>query len=168
MTDVEIELFKKPTDEELRTQFLSALEEVSFTPGELLKWMSRRGDYRDASASIRGIQRMMSGETRVSGPMMVLANTLVRQHRRLKLQYPHLSWSINEHGTYVSQIENWFVFISPQSKGRWLLACRKGRNHDDYSPPFGRWLGSLEEAQNKALMAVEEGMADIAEMEASQ
>lgn len=168
MTDSAIELFRKPTDEELRTQFLNALEEISFTPGELLKWMSRRGDYRNGSASIRGIQRMMSGETRVSGPMMVLVNTLVRQHRRLKLQNPELTWSVNEHGTYVSQAENWLIFISPQSKGRWLLSCRKGPNHDDYSPPFGRWLNSLEEAQNKALMAVEEGIADIAEMEVSQ
>ena len=63
---------QKPTDEELRFEFNKALEEISFIPGELLSWMSQRGDYRDGSASIRSIQRMTSGATRVSGSMMVL------------------------------------------------------------------------------------------------
>lgn len=156
---------KKPTDEELRIEFMKTLKEISFTPDELLKWMSRRGDYRDRSASIRGIQRMMSGETRVSGPMMVLVNTLVRQHRRLKARHPNLAWSINEHGTYTAQVDSWHVYIARQSKGRWLLSCSSGLSHEDYSPPFGRWLDSLEEAQNKALMSVEEGMAELAEIE---
>lgn len=156
---------EKPTDEQLRVQFVQALEEISFTPGELLNWMSKRGDYRDGSASIRSIQRMLAGETRVSGTMMVLMNMLVRQHRRLKARYPDLVWSITEHGTYTTQVENWHVYISPQSKGRWLLSCSSGPSRDDYSPPFGRWLDSLEEAQNKALMSVEEGIADVAEFE---
>lgn len=161
-------LGEKQTDEELRALFVKALAEISFTPGELLKWMSLRGDYRDSSASIRGIQRMMAGETRVSGTMMVLVNVLVRQHRRLKSRYPKLIWSITEHGTYTTQVDNWHVYISPQTKGRWLLSCSSGPSRDDYSPPFGRWLDTLEEAQNKALMSVEEGMADLAEFEVDQ
>ena len=168
MTDMSNILGKKPTDEELRIEFINALEKISFTPSELLKWMSRRGDYRESSASIRGIQRMMSGETRVSGPMMVLVNTLVRQHRRLKARHPNLAWSINEHGTYAAQVDGWHVYIAPQSKDRWLLTCSSGLSREDYSPPFGRWLESLEEAQNKALMSVEEGMADMAEIEPGQ
>ena len=165
MTDINDILGRKPTDEELRTDFKRALEEISFTPGELLNWMSCRGDYRDNSASIRGIQRMFSGETRVSGTMMVLVNTLVRQYRRLKARYPCLVWSINEYGAYTTQVDDWHVYIVPKSKGRWLLTCSRGPNREDYSPPFGRWLDSLEEAKNKALMSVEEGMADIAEIE---
>ncbi len=156
-------LSEKPTDEQLRTQFVRALEEISFTPGDLLKWMSVRGDYRDGSASIRSIQRMLAGETRVSGTTMVLVKVLVRQHRRLKARYPDLVWSTTEHGTYTTQVDNWHVYISPQTKGRWLLSCSSGPSRDDYSPPFGRWLDTLEEAQNKALMSVEEGMADMAE-----
>jgi hypothetical protein len=166
--DVDDFLGKKPTDEELRTKFNEALKEISFTPGELLQWMSRRGDYRDGSASIRGIQRMMSGETRVSGPMMALVNTLVRQHRRLKAQHPNLIWSINEYGTHTTQVGHWHVYIAPQSRGRWLLSCSCGPNREDYSPPFGRWLNSLEEAKNKALLSVEEGIGDLAEIELGQ
>ena len=158
-------LCRKPTDEELRVEFTNALNEISFTSGELLKWMSSRGDYRDSSAIIRSIQRMLSGETRVSGSMIVLVNMLVRQHRRLKATHSNLTWSINEHGTHTTQVEGWHVYISPQSKGRWLLSCSNGPSREDYSPPFGRWLDSLEEAKNKALMSVEEGMADMAENE---
>ncbi len=154
---------RPPTDEELRSQFISALEEISFTPHELLKWMNLRGDYRDSSASIRSIQRIISGETRVSGTMMVLVKSLVRQHRRLKAQHPNIEWSITEYGIHCAEVDGWMVSISPQSKGRWLLSCRKGPNNDGYSPPFGRWLDSLDEAKNKALMAVEEGIADLAE-----
>lgn len=168
MTDMSEIFGNKPSDEDLRIELINALEEISFTPGELLKWMSCRGDYRDISASIRGIQRMMSGETRVSGPMMVLVNMLVRQHRRLKARHPNLAWSINEHGTYSAQVDGWHVYIAPQPKRRWLLSCSSGPSRQDYSPPFGRWLETLEEAQNKALVFVEEGMADMAEIERGQ
>ena len=157
----------KPTDEELRVAFIKALEEISFTPRELLKWMSHRGDYRDCSASVRGIQRMMSGETRVSGTMMVLITILVRQHRRLKARHPNLNWTINEHGTHTTQVDGWHVYIFPQTRGRWLLSCSSGPSREDYSPPFGRWLDTLDEAKNKALMSVEEGMADLADNERS-
>lgn len=157
-------LNRKPTDEELRAQFTNALNEISFTPDELLKWMNQRGDYRDASASIRSIQRMMSGETRVSGLMMVVLNVLLRQHRRLKASHPELIWSVNEHNIHVTQVDGWYVYISPQSKGRWLLSCSNGSSREDYSPAFGRWLDSLDEAKNKALMSVEEGKADLADL----
>lgn len=155
-------LGRKPTDEELRLEFNKVLEEISFTPSELLSWMRHRGDYRDSSASIRSIQRMMSGATRVSGTMMVLITSLVRQHRRLKAKYPNLVWTMNEHGMHTAQVDGWYMYISPQTKGRWLLSCSCGPSRDDYSPPYGRWLDTLEEAKNKALMSVEEGMADIA------
>jgi hypothetical protein len=164
MSDMSINFDHKQTDEELRAHFSSALKEISFTSGELLSWMTDRGDYRDSSATIRSIQRMMAGDTRVSGTMMVLVNTLVRQHRRLKAEYPNLVWSINERGVHIAEVDGWYIYVSPQSKGRWILSCSNGPNHKDYSPPFGRWLDSLEEAKNKALMSVEEGKANLADI----
>lgn len=158
MTDI---FDRKPTEEELREKFSAALAEISFTPAELMGLMIDRGDYRDSASIIRSINRMVSGETRVSGEMMVLVNGLVRQHRRLKQQYPDLVWNLNEHGTYSAQVGDWHVYIVPKSKGRWLLYCRDGVS--DYSPPFGRWLSSLEEAKNKALMSVDEGITQMAE-----
>lgn len=157
-------LYPQPSDAELRAEFLAALEEVSFTPSELLKWMRHRGDYRDSSASVRGIQRIVAGETRISGPMMVLVNVLVRQHRRLKAQHPDVKWTINQYGSYTAIVDGWHIYITPKSKGRWLLSCSNGPNREDFSPTFGRWLDSLDEAKNKALMAMEEGKAELAEI----
>ena len=121
-------------------------------------------DYRDYSATVRGIQRKVSGETRVSGEMMVIANMLLRQHRRLKARYPNLQWKQDQYGVYRTQVEDWYVCISPQTRGRWILSCRHGTGAKDFSPAFGRWLDSLEEAKNKALACVEEGMNDLAEL----
>lgn len=155
----------KPTPEQQRQTFAAALAELTLSPADLARHLEKNRDYRDFSATIRGIQRMVAGETRISGEMMVIVNMLLRQHRRLKRRYPNLTWERTEHGTYWTQVEDWFVYISPQTRGRWILSCRNGPNHKDYSPPFGRWLDSLDEAKNKALACVEEGMSDLAEME---
>lgn len=153
----------EPTPEEQRQKLIAALGELTLSPADLARHLEKNRDYRDFSATIRGIQRMIAGETRVSGEMMVIVNMLLRQHRRLKARYPDLKWEQTEHGTYYAQVENWFVYISPQTRGRWILSCRNGPSPKDYSPPFGRWLDSLEEAKNKALACVEEGMNDLAE-----
>ncbi|RJT28149.1 hypothetical protein D3227_34785 [Mesorhizobium waimense] len=156
---------RKPTPEELTQKFNAALKELMLTPGDLATFMDKNRDYREGSATIRGIQRMVSGETRVSGEMMVIVNMLLRQHRRLKARYPDLKWERNPHGAYWAQVEDWYVYISPQTRGRWILVCSHGSSPKDYSPPFGRWLDSLEEAKAKALVCVEEGMNNLAEFD---
>jgi hypothetical protein len=162
-SDVFSVLFPKPTEEQLRLRFSEALAEIGFTAADLMNWMNKRSDYRDCSATIRSIQRMLSGETRVSGEMAVLVTMLLRQHRRLKLRYPNIAWEKSEHGVYSTRVDSWYVYIYPQTRGRWLLSCSSGPRREDFSPTWGRWLDSLDEAKNKALMTVEEGMADLAE-----
>ena len=159
--------FRRPTEDELQTEFIMALKKLQFTSSDLAGWMAKRGDYRDEATIMRSIQRMMSGETRVSGEMVVLVNSLLRQRLRLEAEYPSLNWQRNQNGAYTAQIGGWHVYISPQSKGRWLLSCSSGPSRDDFSPPFGRWLDSLEEAKSKAVVCVEEGKADWAEIKRS-
>lgn len=151
------------TSKELTASFNEALAELRMTPADLAKHMHTNGDYRDFSATLRSIQRMISGDTRVSGEMLVIIKMLLRQRRRLQSKYSDLQWHRNERGIYKAEIDGWFVHIAPQTKGRWLLHCRHGKNSEDYSPPFGRWLDSLDEAKEKALICVEEGMNDEAE-----
>jgi hypothetical protein len=153
----------KPTAEELTQRFNAALGELMMTPADLANVMFKNSDYRDASATIRAIQRMVSGDTRVSGEMMVIVNMLLRQHRRLKARYADLKWELNQYGAYWAKVEDWYVSISPQTRGRWILSCSNGPGPKSFSPPFGRWLHSLEEAKAKALACVEEGMNDVAE-----
>ncbi|WP_206532208.1 MULTISPECIES: hypothetical protein [unclassified Mesorhizobium] len=90
-----VEINGLPTPEKLTQKFNAALKELMLTPGS--HFMDKNRDYRDFSATIRAIQRMVSGETRVSGEMMVIVNMLLRQHRRLK-ENPDLKWERNQHG----------------------------------------------------------------------
>lgn len=165
LQEVDDDIFNpKPSAEELRSRFCEALEELTMTPADLATFMDKNRDYRDFKATIRSIQRMVSGDTRVSGEMMVIVNMLKRRHRRLKARYGDLRWQRTEHGVYEAQVDGWYVRISPQTRGRWLLSCACGPSRKDFSPPFGRWLESLEEAKNKALACVEEGMNELADI----
>jgi hypothetical protein len=155
-------LNSKPTAEKLAAMFKAALAELRMTPADLAAHMHKNRDYRDLSATIRSIQRMVSGNTRVSGEMLVIVSMLLRQRRRLRAKYPDLPWHRNEHGVYSTQVEDWYVHIAPQTNGRWLLWCRNGSDLKDHSPPFGPWWNSLEDAKEKALACVEEGMNDVA------
>jgi hypothetical protein len=153
----------KPTPEAITERFNAELAELQMTISDLATHMDKNRDNRDFSAAIRSIQRMVSGDTRVSGEMLVIVNMLLRQRRRLRVKYQNLKWNINNNDAYCAQIEDWYVHIEPKTKGRWLVSCRHGKDPKGYSPPFGRWLNSIEEAKDKALYFVEEGMNDEAD-----
>jgi hypothetical protein len=167
MTDLDIFQPKKPTEEDLRQKFIAALAALSVTPAELADYMKKIGDYRDFNATTRSIQRMVSGESRVSGEVMVIVNMLLRRHRRLKEQHPNIEWTVGADGVHRAQVMGWYLYIqprrtSPSRPTRYILSCSTGPGPKDFSPEFGRWLDSLEEAKNKALVVIEEGMNDLA------
>lgn len=153
----------KPTQKDLVASFRKALDELIMTPADLADFMVKNNDPRCIAAIIRSIQRTLAEDTRVSGELMVVINMLLARHRRLKRRYSNVVWNKNDHGVFWAEVEDWFVYIYPQSKNRWQLTCRHGLDPKDYSPPFGRWLSSLEEAKNKAFAHVEDGMNEEAD-----
>lgn len=153
---------EKPTPESAMRWLNAALVELRMTSGDLADHMAKHSDYRDITSILRSIQRMISGEIRVSGEMITIVSMLIRQRTRLKLRHPSILWNINEYGAHWAKIDDWYVHITPQTRGRWILICRHGSDPKDYSPPFGRWLDSLDEAKEKALSCIEEGMNDEA------
>ena len=157
-------LLPRRTPERRRQDLIDGLAELRLKPGGLARKLEKFGDDRPSQAILRSIDRMLSGETKVSAEMSVIMAMLLRQHRRLNAKFSDLKWEITEHGTHRAQIDNWHVYLSPQTRGRWLLSCAAGPSRDDYSPPFGHWLDSLEEARHKALVEVEEGMNELAEI----
>ncbi|MCW2285492.1 hypothetical protein M2323_003365 [Rhodoblastus acidophilus] len=165
--DEGVGFFKEPlTHEEIAEEWRTALAELGLSPVELADYMKKQGgDYRPYQTILRGIQRMIAGETRVSGEMFVIVRMLLRQHRRLKARHPNVEWSRVPTGAVSAQVEGYTVFLSPQSKGRWIVSCR---DEAGFSPEFGRWQDSLQAAKNKALVCVEEGMSDIAYLRAEQ
>lgn len=150
--------------EQLRKEFVDGLRELRLLPSDLVRKLEKYGDDRSFKTILRSIERMISGETKVSPEMSVIMSMLLRQNRRLKERYGTLNWRITEHGSHHATVEDWHVYLSPQTRGRWVLSCAAGPSREDYSPPFGRWLDSLDEAIDKALVEVEDGMSDLAEI----
>jgi len=163
--DQALGLIPPRTPERRRQDFIETLAALRLKPVDLATKLVKFGDDRPFTAIIRSIDRMISGETKVSAEMSVIVSTLFRQHLRLEKRHREISWTTTEHGSYHAKIDGWYVYISPQTRGRWLLSCAAGPSRQDYSPPFGRWLDSLDEAKHKASVEVEEGMNELAEIE---
>lgn len=157
--------FPARTPERRRQDLIDALAELRLSPAGLAGKLEKLGDDRSFKSIIRSIERMISGETKVSPEMSVIIEMLLRQQRRLKMRHRDIQWTVTENGTHQAQIDGWYIYLSPQTRGRWILSCAAGPSRQDYSPPFGRWLDSLDEAKHKALIEVEEGMNELAEIE---
>lgn len=56
------------------------------------------------------------------------------------------------------------MYLSQKTRAHWLFSCSAGPNREVYSPPWGHWLDSLEEAKFRALVEVEEGMNELSEI----
>lgn len=62
--------------------FRAALQELEETQGSLARLMQKYGDDRKPATILRNIQRMASGDARVSGEMRVLLNFMLRGKKR--------------------------------------------------------------------------------------
>ncbi|ATF04073.1 hypothetical protein PhaeoP75_04474 (plasmid) [Phaeobacter gallaeciensis] len=157
-------LIPRRSPERRLQDLVEGLAELRLTPWGLVQKLEKFGDDRPSRAILRSIERMISGETKVSAEMSVIMSMLLRQHRRLNERYADLRWEITDNGTHHAQIDSWHVYLTPQTRGRWLLSCAAGPERQDYSPPWGHWLDSFELAKHKALVEVEEGMNEFAEI----
>jgi hypothetical protein len=158
----EIFTARSRTSEELTAEFQAQVRELGDSPVELADRLQKLGDNRPYSTTLRGIQRMLTGETRVSGEMKALVTMMLRQQRRLKKKYADIVWKRLPDGSYASEVEDFGVTLAPQSRGRWLVHLR---HKDGYSPPWPRWQDNLEAAKRKALVCVEDATEFLAELE---
>jgi hypothetical protein len=154
MTELDNILDYKPTPEEITKSFQVALEELEETPMELAKRMIELGDHRSFQAILRSLQRMSSGDTGVSGEMLVIVKMLVRRQRRRGKKYATLAWQRLTNGT-VSAVEDAFtISLIPQTKGRWLVNLV--HNKSGWNPSWPSWQDSLEAAKRKALTCLDD------------
>ncbi|HEY1083570.1 MAG TPA: hypothetical protein VGE29_15020 [Prosthecobacter sp.] len=139
--------------------FQEALKELDEAPTELAKRLYRLGDHRSPKVIVRGIQRMMAGETGVSGEMLVIATLLVRERRRLLRQYSDLQWQPLGKESLTTIAGEFKVTLHPQSKGRWkvdLFHIKTGN-----SPSWQQWPEGLESAKKKALVYMEDAFNEM-------
>jgi hypothetical protein len=162
MTDVDVAtILNGPpprTPEQATAAFRKALEELCETQSGLALRMQRLGDRRPLDTILRGIQRMASGETRVSGEMLVILEMMNRERQRAKYEASKLPWANVANGCVTTKTRDFTISLSPQSRGRWLVNLV---HVDGYSPPWPAWQSYLDEAKIKSLLCLDDALADM-------
>lgn len=145
--------------EQVTAEFRAAVSELEETPTEFIERLHKLGDGRSWEALSRSVQRMLSGESRVSGEMQALTTMMLRQQRRLQRQHTDIQW-IMKSGCWSAQTGDFRLILDPQTKGRWRINViyKSG-----YSHPWPRWQDSLERAKTKALVTTEDALDFIIE-----
>lgn len=116
------------------------------------------GDDRSPDTILRSIQRMASGEARVSGEMKVILHLLEERQMRLQRRVTSVTWLEHDDGTIAAEVDEFAIYLRPESRGRWSIALR---HCGGFSPPWPRWEPSLPQAKLRALLAVEQGHAEL-------
>lgn len=143
--------------------FKMALNELQDTPAELAKRLYRLGDHRSPKVIVRGIQRMLVGDTGVSGEMLVIMKLLVRERRRLLNQYGNLKWETSGKQSLTAVAGDFRVNLHPETRGRWKIDVVHLKT--GYSSPWQEWQDNLEAAKKKALVCVEDAYNEMHEIE---
>ncbi len=151
-----------PFQRDVHREFLSALAAFDGTITGLAIRMTELGDNRNIEAIVRSIQRMQSGETRVSGEMLVIMTLLLQQQRRRKYQYANVEWQHRDEGPVGAVVDGFRITLRRQSRGRWSIDVK---NLDGgYNPPWPAWQSSLEDAKKRAILCLVDGIHDIDEL----
>lgn len=157
MDDADFDLgLADSTPEELTSAFRSALDDLGLSQRGLAAKMMALGDGRAFETILRGVQRMATGEARVSGEMQVIMTLLLRERARAKRMAARTQWT---------RIDDWLtatvdgvrLSLSPQTRGRWQIHAAidapKG-----YSPAIPHWRNSIDEAKLRAMLCVDEAL----------
>lgn len=145
------------TSNQAAVAFQKALENICETQSGLALRMKRLGDHRPISTILRSIQRIASGETHVSGEMLVILEMLNRERQRAESEASKLQWNVAG-GCYTAKTHNFTISLSRQSKGRWLVNLV---HIDGYSPPVPNWQPQLNDAKIKSLLCLYDALADF-------
>lgn len=155
--------YESEDDNDRLVVFKMALAELQDTPAELARRLYRLGDHRSPKVIVRGIQRMLAGETGVSGEMLVIAKLLVRERRRLLNQYGNLKWEPAGKESLSAIAGEFRVNLHLQTRGRWKIDVVHLKTA--YSSPWQEWQDGLEAAKKKAMFCVEDAYNEMHEIE---
>lgn len=140
------------TPEELAEDFKEALKELNWSAVALADRMVSLGDYRPYKTILRGINRALEGQVKVSGELLAMTRQMVRFKRRLQRTYGQTVWTQLGDGSHTTKIEDFTITLVPQSKGRWLVNLV---HETGYSPAWPRWQNSLDDAKNVAFVTLD-------------
>jgi len=141
--------------------FITRCNELGLTPGELASRLRTWGDHRSHDAIIRSVQRMLAGDTAVSGEMKVIVNMLTYLQHVEDEENDSLQWSTMPLGGYAAKAGDFMLNLSPQTKGRWHISIV--HQPTGYSHPWPSWQDDLESAKRKALFCLSDARRHIFE-----
>jgi hypothetical protein len=144
--------------EEMTLLFRNALEELCITQSSLAYKMKTLNDHRPVKTILRSIQRMASGDARVSGEMQVILEMMNRERRRSKYEARGISWKEVEGGCVTTRSKDFDITLSPASKGRWHIHLR---HKGGYSPPWASWQPDLEAAKLKSILILNDAADEL-------
>ena len=84
---------------------------LSLRPKDLTVIMQKYGDHRTGATIIKGIKRMLSGETAVSGEIVVIVELIDKFRQAGESLGTHLEWSEVKEGCLVATHEGWTVTL---------------------------------------------------------
>lgn len=153
---IDDDLEASPHDPEDATRiFQAALKIIDESPGRLALRMQRLGDHRPLGTITRAIQRMASGETKVSGEMQVIVQLMVRERERATEDVTRLRWS-QVGRTMTAATKDFTITLSPQGRGRWKVSVTHVPTR--YSPDWPVWQTNLEDAKIKAILCIDDAL----------
>lgn len=136
------------------TAFRAGLEELGLSQRALASKMKVLGDGRGFETILRGVQRMATGDARVSGEMQVIMTLLLRERGRAGRLAAETRWCETE-GGWTARVDGVRLSISAQSRGRWQVHAAIDEPRG-FSPAIPHWRPSLHEAKLRAILAVDE------------
>ena len=141
----------------------TAMGVLHASPLSLAKRMRELGDNRSLSVITRSLQRMLAGETRVSGEMLVIANLLVRELHQLLKRYADLEWRPLANGSVTTIADEFRITLHPKSQDRWLVNLVYLKT--GYSPPWQQWQNGLDAAKHVAISCLEPARKEVEQLE---
>jgi hypothetical protein len=145
----------------------ASIDDMKMSQSGFANLLSELGDTRELKTILRSIQRMAAADARISGEMHVILTLLQRERARARRIAEATPWEEDARGGYSATIQGVAISVSPQRGGRWAIHARHmGAGSNGFSPSFPHWRASLEEAKIRAVLAVDETLDQVAEIEA--
>lgn len=123
--------------------------------------MIRWGDYRSSEAIARSLQRVMSGDIRVSGEMCVIMTAIRQNWLRSERLVHETVWIQHDDLSVTAEVADFSVTIYPATKGRWRsnLVHKSG-----YSPSWPTWQNNIEDAKRAAVHRLVKAQIELDEV----
>jgi hypothetical protein len=150
------------TAEELAMEFRDSLKELGWSAVELADRMADLGDHRAYNTILRGINRVLDGQVKISGEMLALVRQMVRFRRRLIRSYEFVEWKKLGDNSFTTNLEDFRITLVPKTKNRWLVNMV---HTSGYSPSWPRWQDNLEAAKNMAFLILDNAQNWLLELD---